>query len=362
MPPFPRTLCELKQREAMHRNATLRRFLLRYHPPNPRHFNSTTQTLHESIKTAIQTQKFSEIARIISSSKLPKPPHKFPENPFSFLSSLPHSLQTQAIDQILQSFIPLRPRSLPFPALSLLLSFTFQNPHNSLPLSLAVLQSTIRSGCPPPPQTRLSLSTAWSDRRRGRAAGVSVSEILSEMRAIDYPPDGATCNYLLSSLCAVDELGEAIVVLRGLTSAGCSPDTEGYGTVIGACCAARRTEAAAELMREMVGKQRLTPRQGTVVRVVAAMRANCEVRQAAEIVAWLEREGCGVGFQSHEMAVEGCVERKEFVAAGKAVMEMVGRGYIPYIQVRQKLLEGLVVMGEGELASAVRRSLAELRS
>lgn len=187
-------------------------------------------------------------------------------------------------------------------------------------------------------------------------------EILSEMRTIGYPPEGATCNYLLSSLCAVDELCEAIAVLRGLNSSGCSPDSEGYGTVIGACCAARRTEVAAELMREMVGKQRLTPKQGTAVRVVAAMRANGEVRQAAEMVGWLEREGCGVGFQSHEMAVEGCVERKEYVAAGKAVMEMVGRGYIPYIQVRQKVVEGLAAMGERELASAVRRRLAELRS
>lgn len=182
------------------------------------------------------------------------------------------------------------------------------------------------------------------------------------MRAIGYPPDGATCNFLLSSLCAVDELGEAIAVLRELSSAGCSPDSESYGTVIGACCAARKTDAAAELMREMVGKVRLTPRQGTVVRVVAAMRANREVRQAAEMVELLEREGCGVGFQGHEMAVEGCLERKEFVAAGKAMMEMVGRGHIPYIQVRQKVVEELAAMGERELASAVRRRLAELRS
>lgn len=160
----------------------------------------------------------------------------------------------------------------------------------------------------------------------------------------------------------MDELGEAITVLRGLRSAGYSPDSEGYGTVIQACCAVRRTDAAVELMRKMVVEQRLTLRQGTVVRLVAAMRANGEVRRAAEMVEMLEREGCRVGFQSHEMAVEGCLERKEFVAAGKALMEMVGRGYIPYIQARLKVVEGLAAMGEREFASAVRQRLVELRS
>ncbi|XP_058100663.1 pentatricopeptide repeat-containing protein At1g06270 [Magnolia sinica] len=334
--------------------------------PNTRRFNSipsspTTQTLQDSIRTAIETKNFHQILHLLSSSKCPKPPHKIPENPFSFLSSFPQPLQTQIIDEILQSFIPLRPRSLPFPAYSLLLSYTLQKSPISLPLSLAVLQSTLRSGCPPALQTRLSLSVAWLDCRRS-GHRKSVAQILSEVRAIGYSPDRTTCNYLLSSLCAVDELAEAVAILRDMRGAGCEPDSESYGAVIAAACEARRTDAAAELVREMVAELRLTPRQGTVVRIVAAMRANREVLRAAEMVEFLEREGCGVGFQSHEMVVEGCLERKEFVAAGKAVMEMAGRGFIPYIHVRQKVVEGLTVIGERDLASAVRRKLAELSS
>lgn len=106
----------------------------------------------------------------------------------------------------------------------------------------------------------------------------------------------------------------------------------------------------------------LMPRQGTVGRVVAAMRANREMRRAAEMVGFLEREGCEVGFESYEMVMEGCVERGEYVLAGKVVMEMTRRGLIPYIGMRQRVVEGLASIGERELACAVRQRLAELKT
>ncbi|OVA17271.1 Pentatricopeptide repeat [Macleaya cordata] len=325
---------------------------------------SSSQTLEESIKAAIETKTYHQIPDLlISTTTTSSPPYGNPNNPFSFLSSFSQPLKTKIIDEILQSFIPLRPRSRPQIAYAYLLSYTLQDP-NPFPLALAVLQRTLRSGCLPSPQTHLSLSSAWLDRRQHCSLrSTTVFDILSEVQSIGYRPDRGTCNYLISSLCAVDELGESVRVLEGMGSAGCDPDSESYGTVISAMCEARRTKEAEALVREM-GRVGVVLRQGTVGRIVAAMKANGEVRRGVQMVRWLEREGYGggIGFEVYEMVVEGCLERGEFILAGEMVMDMAEKGFIPYVGVRLMVFERLVGVGKPELAYLVRQKLATLKS
>ncbi|XP_042515255.1 pentatricopeptide repeat-containing protein At1g06270-like [Macadamia integrifolia] len=274
-----------------------------------------------------------------------------------FLSSFPDDIRTKVVDKILQSFLHLRPRSRPRTAYEYLLSHTLANT-NPLPLALAIIQRVLRSGCTPVPQIHLSLSSAWLDHRQTH----SIVDILNEMRSIGYHPDCNTCNYLLSSLCAVDQSAEAIRVLKDMDGAGCNPDSESYGTVIGVMCKARKTGDVAELMSEMVTKFGLMPRQGTVIKTVAAMRANREIVRAVDMVEFLEKKGCSIGFEAYVTVVNGCLERREFILAGKVLMEMAERGFIPYIRVRQRVVEGLASVGEGALASAVRQRFADLNS
>ncbi|KAA8526321.1 hypothetical protein F0562_008476 [Nyssa sinensis] len=244
---------------------------------------SSSLTLEDSIKAAIEAKTYRQIPDLLNASEKS---FQTP-NPFAFLSTFPQNHRTQIIDEILQSFIPIRPRSLPRVAYSYLLSYTLQNP-NPLPLAFAILQRTLRSGCVPVPQTHLLLTNAWLGCRR---QSQSVQDILLEMESFGYRPDCGTCNYLISSLCAVDQLTEAVKVLKSMGRAGCVPNLESYGAVIGAMCAVRRTTDSAEMLKEMVAKIGLTPRQETVVKVVAAMRADREVWKAAEMIEFLEREG-----------------------------------------------------------------------
>ena len=65
---------------------------------------------------------------------------------------------------------------------------------------------------------------------------------------------------------------------------------ESYGTLIHAATAVRLADKAVELLKEMVVKVKLMPRQGTIINVVAALRANQEVRRAVEIIELLERD------------------------------------------------------------------------
>lgn len=191
------------------------------------------------------------------------------------------------------------------------------------------------------------------------------------MHDVGCRPDVRTCNYLISALCSSSDAEEAVGVLRAMGGAGCVPDSESYCTVIEACCArdgrgglpaGAGVAVAAELMREMVAGEGMTPRKGTVGMLVAALRREGQGRAGAEVVRFLAGEGLAVGFEEYESAVEGCLEGREFVMAGKMVVEMSQRGFIPYIKARQRVVEGLAGIGQQELASAVRQSLAKIGS
>ncbi|KAG9153887.1 hypothetical protein Leryth_005994 [Lithospermum erythrorhizon] len=252
---------------------------------------------------------------------------------------------------MLQSFISIRPRSRPRLVYSCLLSYTLQTTKH-LPLALAIIQRTIRSGCLPVPQTYLFLSKAWLNRRKECE---SVSSILLEMQSVGYSPDTGTCNYLISSLCKVDHVDEAVRVLKGMIVAGCIPDLDSYGTLICEMCELRMTDGVCVMIKEMVGKFGLNPRQGMVVKMLDTLQANKEIWRAVEVIEFLESQNVYLGFEGYEVVLEGCLESRQFILAAKTAMKMTDRGFIPYIKVRQKMVEGLANIGELELACAVRR-------
>ncbi|KAG9458882.1 hypothetical protein H6P81_003390 [Aristolochia fimbriata] len=298
----------------------------------------SAQSMEQTLKAAIEGRNFLHIPRLLSS--YPQKPHP---NPFSFLSSSSPVTQIKTVDEILQSLISLRPRPVSSTTYFLLLTQYLTN-SNLLPLTLAILQQYIRSGSKIPQQTRLSLSQSWLHQRCTQ----TIVDILSETRSIGYPPDRSTCNYIISSLCSVDEVGEAVSILREMRKARCEPDAESYDLVIEAACRKRRTKELVEILGEMI-RIGIRPKQGTVLRVVSALRANGDVWRAKEIVVGLERHGVEVGFHSFEVLLEGCLKMNEFLLAAEVVMEMTDRGLIPYIDARQRVVEGLASVGEFRL-------------
>ncbi|XP_015072143.1 pentatricopeptide repeat-containing protein At1g06270 [Solanum pennellii] len=322
--------------------------------PLCRSFISSARMLEESIKAVVEDKRYEQIPDILSSSE----GFHRTSNPFSFLSNFPENTGVRIVDEILQSFTPIRPRYRPQIAYSCLLSYSLQT-SNPLPLALAILQRTLRSGCIPVPQTHLLLSTAWMERR---SKSHSVSSILLEMQDIGYAPDCGTCNYLISSLCKVDQIDEAVNVLKGMGRAGCSPDLDCYGSLIDNLSELRLTSAIIKSLNEMVAIFGLSPRNETLVKALAAIRANKEIRRAIEVIEFLTNEGVHVGFECYQSVLEGCLESRQFLLAGKIVIEMTKRGFIPYIRSRQKVVEGLTSIGEWKLANAVRQRFAELRS
>ncbi|PQM38634.1 pentatricopeptide repeat-containing protein [Prunus yedoensis var. nudiflora] len=63
-----------------------------------------------------------------------------------------------------------------------------------------------------------------------------------------------------------------------MSRAGCVPDLESFDTVIGAMCTVRRTSEAVDMIKQMVEKVGLTPRQGTI----AKWQQHCEQTEYME--------------------------------------------------------------------------------
>jgi pentatricopeptide repeat protein len=316
--------------------------------------SASPKSLQECIKTAVKTKTYNQIPELLNSSK---ESYQNP-NPFTFLSTFPEDLRTQTIDEILQNFIDIRPRYLAQSAYSCLLSYTLQNP-NPLPMAFAILQRTLRSGWVPVPQTHLLLSNAWHEIRQKPR---TVSAILLDMQLIVYRADSGICNYLISSLCKVDQLTEAVKVLKGMCGTGCIPDLDSYDYIIGYMCKYRRIAGVIELVHDMVGRLGLTPRHQTVVKVLGLFRSKKDMRRGVEMLEFLSSNGVNVGFESFNLVVKGCLECGDFVLAGKVAVEMTNRGFIPYIEERQKIFDKLVGVGELELANVLRRRFMELNS
>ncbi|KAK7274774.1 hypothetical protein RIF29_15873 [Crotalaria pallida] len=108
-----------------------------------------------------------------------------------------------------------------------------------------------------------------------------------------------------------------VKVLKGMGEPGCIPDFNSYGIVIGALYKVRKTVEEEDMMKQMVVKHGLTPGQGTLVKLFMTLRVNREIWKAVELIEFLEKEGHSVGFESYELVVEGCVEKREYVLAGK---------------------------------------------
>ncbi|XP_071735810.1 pentatricopeptide repeat-containing protein At1g06270 [Rutidosis leptorrhynchoides] len=319
------------------------------------HSVSSQQLLEQSVKSAVEAKSYRLIPDILTAAKETYQT----SNPFSFLSNFNQDQRTKVIDEILQSFVPIRPRDRPRVAYAYLLSFTLQS-DNPLPISLAVLQRTLRSGCAPVPQTHLLLSSVWLHERK--KSDNTVGKILLQMNSIGYPPDNGVCNYLISSLCKVDQYEEAIHVLRCMSGAGCVPDLDSFGCVICLLCSLRKTKYVEEILKQMVSKFRLSPRNELTVKVFKKMRENKDVHRAVEMLSYLEEMEVHIGFESYELVVETCLESSLFVLAGKIVLRMINKGFIPYIKVRQKVFEGLISVGEVDFAYILKKKFAEVNS
>lgn len=151
-------------------------------------------------------------------------------------------------------------------------------------------------------------------------------------------------------------------MLHGMIAASCVPDAESYSPIVATMSMLRKTARATTLLKEMIVKHRLSPKQGVLVKLFASLRANKEIWKAVDMIEFLEKEGFDVGFESYELVVEGCLEYREFVLAAKLVTRMTEKGFIPYMKVRHRVVDGLMSVGEWRLACAVRHRFAALSS
>ncbi|XP_042043415.1 uncharacterized protein LOC121788885 [Salvia splendens] len=119
--------------------------------------------------------------------------------------------------------------------------------HLSLALALAVVQAPSATAASP----RRSSTTSSQIVAAATPEGVVVANFAGDEIDRIHPHCG-TCNYLFLTLLKIGQFGEAVEVLKGMGRARCVPDCDSYRGLIAELSEARKVDAVAEVVKEMM--------------------------------------------------------------------------------------------------------------
>lgn len=312
-----------------------------------RGFDHNSDTYDEMVKIAVRKRDFKFVAHLLAKMKTEGVSAL---QTFAFLNE-----DDSVVDEMLQAFFRMKfpePRDA-YDAVV----FHFCEA-NRLELALAAIQGMIRLGYRPNPQIFVALSNAWCEQTRI----CRPEEILEKMREFGYRPDGNTCNLVLKALSAVGKVDEAFALLDSMRLAGCEPDSQSYDVLIWGACEIGDGDGALQLLHRMTVHEGFTPRQKTYTTIIRALDRIGDCVKAYDMVNFLNERDLSLSFHNYQMVAEMCYENFERVAAANILIQMTDKGFIPYIELRQRVFHSLVRKGEHELAWRLRRKLMHLRS
>lgn len=312
-----------------------------------RGFDHDSDTYDEMVKIAVRKRDFKFVSHLLAKMK---------SEGVSALQTFAFLKEDDGIvDEMLQAFIRMKfpePRDA-YDALV----FQFCEA-NRLEFALAAIQGMIRSGYRPIPQIFVVLSDAWCERIRV----CRPQEILEQMRKFGYRPDGDTCNFVLKALSAVGKVDDAFALLDSMRLAGCEPDSQSYDILIWGSCEIGDGDGGLQLLHRMIMHEGFTPRQKTYTTIIRALDRVGDCVKAYDMVNFLNDRDYPLSFHNYQSVAEMCYANFERVAAANILIQMIDKGHIPYVELRQKVFHSLVRKGEHELAWRLRRKLMHLRS
>ncbi|XP_057449191.1 pentatricopeptide repeat-containing protein At5g39710-like isoform X1 [Lotus japonicus] len=118
-------------------------------------------------------------------------------------------------------------------------------------------------------------------------------KLLTEMVVRGFSPSVSSFNKLIRRYCSegtLEELEEALWILRGMPEMGLSPDAVSYATVISGFCRIRKPMKAYELKLEMVDKG-ILPKFGTYSQLIDYMYQHGRLSEAFDLFREMLRAG-----------------------------------------------------------------------
>lgn len=182
-------------------------------------------------------------------------------------------------------------------------------------------------------------------------------KVFDEMLESGVLPSVATYNAMIQVLCKKDCVENAIVVFKEMVRKGYSPNSTTYNLVIRGLCHAGEMDQAIEYLDRMKGDD-CEPNVQTYNVVIRHYCEEGEIEKSLELFARMGSGDCLPNLDTYNILVSAMFVRKksdDLVVAGKLMIEMVDRGFMPRKFTFNRVLNGLLLTGNQDFAKEILR-------
>ncbi|CAN8234738.1 unnamed protein product [Cochlearia groenlandica] len=185
--------------------------------------------------------------------------------------------------------------------------------------------------------------------------------VFDEMLREGVLPSVATHNALIQALCKKDSVENAVVLFEEMVRKGYEPNVTTYNVLIRGLFHVGEFTRGEELMHRME-KEGCEPNFQTYNMMIRYYSECSEVEKALGLFEKMGSGGGGVclpNLDTYNILISGMFARKrseDMVMAGKLLLEMVERGFIPRKFTFNRVLNGLLLTGNQAFAKEILRS------
>ncbi|XWS60667.1 hypothetical protein CRYUN_Cryun07bG0055600 [Craigia yunnanensis] len=182
-------------------------------------------------------------------------------------------------------------------------------------------------------------------------------KVFNEMVKEGVLPSVATYNALIQVLCKKDSVENAISVFEEMLRKGYVPNSTTYNVLIRGLCHKEQMERAMEYMDRMRGDE-CGPNVQTYNIMIRYFCNAGEIEKGLELFEKMGTGDCLPSLDTYNILISAMFVRKksdDLLVAGKLLIEMVDRGFMPRRLTLNRVLDGLLLTGNQGFAKEILR-------
>ncbi|KAK4784809.1 hypothetical protein SAY86_019177 [Trapa natans] len=180
--------------------------------------------------------------------------------------------------------------------------------------------------------------------------------VFNEMTRKGILPSIATYNALIQVMCKKDSVDNALIVFDDMLREGYVPNITTYNVVIRGLCHSGYMDKAMDFMSRM-HQDRCKPNVQTFNVVIRYLCAAGEIEKGLHLFENMGSEGdCFPNLDTYNILINSMFVRKkanDLVVAGKLLIEMIERGFLPRRFTFNRILNGLLLTGNQDFAKEI---------
>ncbi|KAK9277985.1 hypothetical protein L1049_027542 [Liquidambar formosana] len=181
--------------------------------------------------------------------------------------------------------------------------------------------------------------------------------VFDEMIGEGVLPSVATYNALIQVLCKKDSVENAILVFEEMVRKGYVPNSTTYVVVIRGLCHAEKMEKAMEFLGRMKDDE-CEPNVQTYNVVIRYFCDAGDIEKGLDVFEKMSGGDCLPNLDTYNILISAMFVRKksdDLLVAGKLLIEMVDRGFLPRKFTFNRVLNGLLLTGNQGFAKEILR-------